>query len=425
VWGAGVAVLCGYACTVAAGRLTHGFSAYYAAARALATGRLGAWAYDETLFTRYVQDITGTSVLEIFGPNTPSMSLLLVPLAWMSPGRARAVWLLLSLAAWASATARLVRYARARGTRRPSIAIAVMLLSPPVLANIRTGQAYLVVAAAQAAAALCLLDRRDARAGGLLGVALATKSSGLPIILLLAATARGRALIAAVVAGLACVVLTLALSGTDVWLRYPSYAWDFVRQPRATVTAYQTTSGLFRRLCIADPKWNPGAAADCAAVAWTMPVLLTAGAVLVTLGASRRAPAPLWLAAGTCLSLLVLPIAEEHQFVLLALPMMLLLAESAGGPQASIAGWEWTVFGLLLTVPLHYTADRFGSGWAILLAYPRLYATWWLWWLAVRQIARGHRRDLLLAGDHDDRGPERQAARSRPRMSSNAATSAP
>jgi hypothetical protein len=86
VWGAGVAVLCGYACTVAAGRLTHGFSAYYAAARALATGRLGAWAYDETLFTRYVQDITGTSVLEIFGPNTPSMSLLLVPLAWMSPG---------------------------------------------------------------------------------------------------------------------------------------------------------------------------------------------------------------------------------------------------------------------------------------------------------------------------------------------------
>jgi hypothetical protein len=90
VWGAGLAVLCAHAYTVATGRLTNGFSAYYAAARALTAGQLGAWVYDDALFTRYVQDITSTPVLEIFGPNTPSMSLLLVPLAGVSPGHARA-----------------------------------------------------------------------------------------------------------------------------------------------------------------------------------------------------------------------------------------------------------------------------------------------------------------------------------------------
>ena len=84
----------GYAYSVAAGRLTHGFVAYYAAARALAAGRMGAWVYDEALFMRYLQDLTGTTVLDIFGPNPPSMSLLLLPLAGLDPVSARAVWLI-------------------------------------------------------------------------------------------------------------------------------------------------------------------------------------------------------------------------------------------------------------------------------------------------------------------------------------------
>jgi hypothetical protein len=388
VWAAGLAVIGAYAYSVASGRLTHGFVAYYAAARALAAGRVGAWVYDEPVFMPYLQDLTGTTVLDIFGPNPPSMSLLLLPIASLDPMSARAVWLIASLAAWAWASAALVRRLPTRAAATATVAVALMLLGPPVFANIRNAQAYLLVAAAQIAAALCLLNRRDIAAGTLLGTAIATKTSGLPMLFVIAAARRWRAATAVVATCAALAAVTLATGGLEAWLRYPAYVLEFVRQPRAAVTAYQTTSSLFRRICVADQTWNPGAAASCPAVAWTMPWILVAGALLVTLRAAVRSPAPLWLAAGACLSLLALPVAEDHQFVLLALPLMLLVESrlASGGDRSS--AWGLFVFGVLYAVPLDDTAHRFVSGWGVLLAYPRLYATWLLWLLVIREMKR-------------------------------------
>ena len=47
---------------------------------------------------------------------------------------------------------------------------------------------------------------------------------------------------------------------------------------------------------------------------------------------------------------------------------------------------EVAVIGGLLIVPLEFTAERFTSGWWVLLAYPRLYAAWILWAAAVREL---------------------------------------
>jgi hypothetical protein len=388
VWALGLTATTVYAWEVAAGRLTHGFVAYYAAARAMAAGHLGAWVYDEALFTRYVQDLTGTSVLDIFGPNPPSMSLLLRPLSSLSPAEARTVWLIASLAAWAWASAVLARRVSDRRLGLATGAVALMMFNPAVFANVRNAQAYLVLAAAQIAAALCLLRGRDVSAGVLLGAGLAIKTSGAPLLLAAAGARRWRSVIAAMSAAAAIVLLAAITGGAETWLRYPAYLWEFLRQPRAAVTAYQTTSSLFRRLCVGDPRWNPAPAADCAGVAWTLPTILVGVAVLVTLRAASRAPARLWLAAGACLSLLALPVAEEHQFVLLALPMMLLLEARPDRADDRTFAWAFAAFGMLLVVPLDETAHRFGSGWSVLLAYPRLYAAWLLWGLVIRELTR-------------------------------------
>jgi hypothetical protein len=150
-----------------------------------------------------------------------------------------------------------------------------------------------------------------------------------------------------------------------------------VNRPASSVTAYQTTLGLFRRLCVADARWNPTPAADCAPIAFIIPALVNGGATLLTMFLALKAARPEpWLAAAAALSVLTLPAVEEAHFVLMAIPLALL--------RLSIV--ETMVVGSLLLVPLEWTAERFTAGWWALLAYPRLYAGWLLWGLSVREL---------------------------------------
>ena len=47
---------------------------------------------------------------------------------------------------------------------------------------------------------------------------------------------------------------------------------------------------------------------------------------------------------------------------------------------------EVAVIAALLIVPLEWTAERFTSGWWVVLAYPRLYAAWLLWAASIREL---------------------------------------
>jgi hypothetical protein len=78
-----------------------------------------------------------------------------------------------------------------------------------------------------------------------------------------------------------------------------------------------------------------------------------------------------------CLSLMALPVAEDHQFVVLVIPVFLLLTEA---PRML-----WPVAGVvaLSLVPPEYSWQRFSAGWSMLLAYPRLYSVWLLWGLTI------------------------------------------
>jgi hypothetical protein len=49
---------------------------------------------------------------------------------------------------------------------------------------------------------------------------------------------------------------------------------------------------------------------------------------------------------------------------------------------------ETVAVGALLIVPLEWTAERFVAGWWSLLAYPRLYAAWLLWFFSTRELRR-------------------------------------
>jgi hypothetical protein len=360
-----------------AGSVTHGFVSYYTASHLLVSGELGPLAYDDRWFGDVVQRVTASSVREIFIPNPPTMALMALPLVEFDAQVARAIWLGASLAAFVAGIGALVRF-RAGRNRDVSIPLLLlMLLAPAVFTNLRIGQGYLFVFALFAAAAVLLLKGRDRLAGVCLGLLLVLKTAGVGLALTLAITRRWTAFAAAVItAGVLALAITPFIDARMWWV-YPAQVRAYVARPASSVTAYQTTLGMVRHLCVADPQWNPAPAANCAPIAFLVPTLIIGAATIVTLVLAARSKRPeSWIAAAATLSVLSLPAIAEPHFVLMAIPLALL--------RLSLS--EIVVIGALLIVPLEYTAERFAAGWWALLAYPRLYAAWMLWAASIREL---------------------------------------
>ena len=377
-WGIAIAILAAFTMYSAAS-ITHGFVAYYAATRLLIDGALGPIAYDDAWFGAYLQQLTGTAIREIFTPNPPTMALMALPIAALDHQTARAVWLVVSVTLFAAAVFALARDHQQQHGSVPVPQLLLAMLAPAVFTNIRIGQGYLIVFALFAAAALALAHRRDARGGAALGLVLGLKLSGTALLVILAAERRWRAIAVAAVVAIALAVAVTPFIDAAMWWQHPGVVRAFVQRPSGSVTAYQTTLSLFRRLCVADPVWNPAPAASCEALAFAIPYTLLAVAMAISVVAVYRSPRPrMAAAAGTVLSLLALPASAEVHFVLLGIPLLMLRLRRI----------ELAAIAVLILVPLETTAERFTSGWPILLAYPRLYATWLLWGACVKDLLR-------------------------------------
>ena len=240
-WALAITILTGYGAAVSIGRTTHGFIAYYAAARLFVAGDLSSDAYDDRWFGGYVQRITGTGVREIFTPNPPAMALMAVPLAGLQPQPARSIWLLASILAYAAAIALLLRHAPLTSTRWLPVAVFLLLVNPPVLANLRLGQAYLFVAAGYALMASMVIRNRQPLAGAVSGVLFALKTTGGPLFLLLATTRRWRALTTGVAAIGVVMALTAVRVDRSMWTAYPDAVSEMLNRP--TVAVEPTSSG--------------------------------------------------------------------------------------------------------------------------------------------------------------------------------------
>jgi hypothetical protein len=372
-WASALFILIAYTAATSIGRTTHGFIAYYGAARLFIDGELSADAYDDRWFNQYVQRITNTGVREIFTPNPPTMSLIALPFAGLRPPGARTVWLLSSILAYAAAIGLLVRHAPPLRKDLLPLLVFLLLVNPPVLANLRLGQAYLLIAAGYALIAVALIHDRQTLAGGMLGVLFALKATGAPLFLLLAATRRWRALAAGVAVIGVAVALTALRVDRSMWIEYPSAVADMLSGPTIGVTASQSTLSLARRLCVPNADWNPRGPAECPMVAAFAPGALILFAMATAVLVSRLAPVHVWLAGGIVLSVLAGPMAEDYHFAVLAVPTVLLLSTTT-------PIWPWVgLVAVLLLVPLRLTAFRFQDGWLSIVAYPRLYAGWLLW----------------------------------------------
>ena len=344
--------------------------------------------YDDDWFFAATQRIVDGRAGDIYNTNTPVTALLLAPLVGLAPARARVAWTLLNLCFLGLALAVTLR--ATRGDRLAgALGLGLLALYQPVAQQLYHGQAYALVLLGEAAILWAYLARREALAGGVLGLLLIGKTAGLLLPLLLLAQRRWRALGALLLAVAAVGLGTLPWLGLAAWRVYAAELLRFRGRPEIAVTAYQDLPGLLAHLFRPDPRWNPTPLLDAPRLATALLLPLALALVAPTLLATWRAdPAArrgraLPFAAWMCLTVILSPVSEGYHFTLLLVPIAILLADwrevrPAPGRAAL------TLLGVgLLAAPLPYQDPRLAAGAWALCAYPRLYGALILWALAL------------------------------------------
>ena len=340
-----------------AGSVTHGFVAYYAAARLLVDGALGPAAYDDAWFGAYVQQLTGTSIREIFTPNPATMALMALPIASLDAQPARAIWLVTSVACFAGAVFALARERERRDGAVPVAALLLALLAPAVFTNIRIGQGYLIVFGLFATAVIAFARHRDAFGGVALGLLLGLKTSGTALVVVLAVQRRWRAIVVSAGVAAALVLAVTPFIDAAMWWQYPR------RGARIRAAAV----GLGDRVSNdAEPVPSPVyCRPDVESIAGRV---VRAGSVCDSLCAARRG-AGCYRSGGTAVA------ADPRHTcrwsgVVAARPAGIsrsaLCPARHSAPADSASRHRTRARGVLALVPLEITAERFTNGWWIL-----------------------------------------------------------
>jgi hypothetical protein len=387
---------------------TVGFTTCYAASRILLEsprdlGRV----YEDGWFQARIDGFLGQHVPEIAHAQPPTMSLILLPVAWLPPAQARVAWIWLSVLFWVVGLAALadgLALGPILGVPPTVWLPAITTAFRPLQENLRRGQGYALLFCLLSLAVRTLLKTNRRRwwlAGAPLGLALILKSAGAWIYPLLAVARQWRVLAGAAIAALCVVVASSAVMGWQIWPTYLADGFRFLgREPSNHVTAYQTLQSLTGHLFVYDRSWNAAPIADLPALARALDLLILGTAFVISarvqrLDSERLEDRALTIALFDALVAPAAPIGEGYHYVLV-FPAVLIAwwwAIRARVPLASrlaLAGCT----ALLLVPQALYGSRHLKDGWTALFAYPLLFGAFGLWaWLG---LALGKRQ----------RGPE-------------------
>ena len=124
-----------------AGSITHGFVSYYTASRLLVSGELGPLAYDDRWFGEVVQRADGEQHPRDLHSQPADDGADGVAARGARRATRRDVWLVASFSLFLAGVAALVRYQAHAQSRHAVPVLLLMLLSPAVFTNLRSGRA--------------------------------------------------------------------------------------------------------------------------------------------------------------------------------------------------------------------------------------------------------------------------------------------
>jgi hypothetical protein len=372
------------------GHMTHGFIGRYTASWLLLNGQFGPEVYDNDWFVQNVQTLSGEPIGEIFKPNLPTLALLTIPFTVLPLQFARDTWIWISLGfLFVGIVSIRALFPLPKGQKQTLLWLvfaALTFLFHPIAANFYVGQVYIFVLCLTALALVGIVQKIDWLTGVALGLAFTFKTYGLPLWVLLIVHRRWKSIGWGVVTILILAIMSLPWIGLDTWIAYPKMLFS-LNEDSIMVTAYQSTPTFMERFFRYDPVWNPRSVFNRPVVAHGLSIAISIISVVITIWRGIKAPILLFAASLIPLNALLLPVAEEPHFALFLIPIFILLNELAQNSKEQTSWGEWTllILGiLLLAPPLPYKDPAISTGWVALLAYPRLYGGWILWWLSIK-----------------------------------------
>ena len=334
-WLAGVllAAHCVFGLAPALRETRQDFTNYSVAARARLEGRPLDHAYERAWFLAEAAR-QGVGGLPSFVPHPPANAALLMTVAWMPLGAAKALWTVVLAACLLGSFLILRRVLPVDGWW---LALAFLLPLWATRNALLYGQPYPLLLLLLCASLLAELRGRTWAAGVLLSPLVVLKLYGVPLLLGLLATRRWRAAAGMSAGVLALTAVSVGFLGWPVHAAYlrevlPASLEGRVQDPYSTI--WQSGTSLAHRMFQHEPDLNPAPAWDSPS---TMRVVRRAfpAAVLflpVALLARRRGaadPALDW-AVLTLAALAAAPLTATYHMVLLVLPVAVLLALGVG-----------------------------------------------------------------------------------------------
>ncbi|MFZ4660295.1 MAG: glycosyltransferase family 87 protein [Caldilineaceae bacterium] len=371
----------------------YSFAAFYTAAHIL-VNQPEEWSlvYQNDWFAAQIARTGFPEIYDVYNANPPTTGFLFLPLLLLPVEWGRLAWVTGSLLSLITSL-----WLMARLLKLPSAWVIWMMpfccFLGPVASNFGRGQLYLYLLLAFMVVCWSLLQGKQWLAGLLLGLLLIMKTAGSWLFLLLLLTRHWKVIGYAIGVAIVVALATLPWIGLQPWLVYAAELPRLATSPVRYVTGYQTITSLFGHLLVYDARWNPTPVLDWPLAA----LLLTQGVFLLSLVLSLRwarlhdqahEGKILTLALFFALVVANAPLAEDYHYTL-ALPAILVALWWYG---QSSCEWPSTVLLgaalVLLCAKIPYQAAQLNVGWFALLAYPRVYGAYLLWFWLLWQLQR-------------------------------------
>lgn len=371
--------------------LTHGFIGYYAASRLWVEKKEGPQIYSHEWYFNYTKSFTNGQVAEVFGPNPPTMQLIALPSAYFSLPLARFLWTTKNLILMGLGLGFLAFSIRPRqGSWFYFLFAAFYLFFPPLIRNIELGQAYLIVLFFLALTYYGFQTQKAWLIGISLAMAFMLKSAGILLWVIPLFNRNWKALAWGIGTMLFLAFMTLPRIGLATWMAYPRAVFTATNNGTMAVTAYQSFPGLLSHLFQADALFNPTPLLNMPSLAKVLIFVLGLVSLGYTLYRMRGISIPLQVAALLTLNTIWVPLVEEHQLVLMLIPITILagdLLTNVPSPQNSLLSLALFTAGVsLLYLPIPYKSQFLSIGWLSFFAYPRLYGNILLWSLSLLRM---------------------------------------
>ena len=384
-------------------KVTHGFAVYYTNARMLLEGGDFQKAYDFEYFNMKIRQ-SGISGIEDVPHNPPTNSLLLAPLAWMTPERTKMALSAISFIAILASFYILTRLYRVPLNGAVGMGIGILFLAwRPLYDNIYLGQIYAILLLLFCLSMAGVNRGTPLLASMPLSFAFLVKGHGGIPMLLFAVRKHWKLLLLVVIWIFLVILTTLPFFGIDSWVAfYSRIVAHLGTNPTDAGTSYQTINSLVYHLFTYDERWLPnplvilpGSLVRIISFLLNLAMIIH---VLLAGRASKRSVIPSYSAA-IAVGVVTAPLAEEYAFTLF-LPLVVAMVTAVVErfrKTSTLEGFDWVCLTAIIVMgaPFPYKSLHYEMFPLILLAYPKLCAGVTIL-LCFGRMARAGRFDQMI-----------------------------